>query len=105
MTNKCDGHPRPVSLDISTLRTLTGYAHWIPVLGGYYKEFFKEKFPGWEWNQIIPELLKAKVLIRVAENSNYRELSMGLYIHQEIKQVSMFIENSEVKILIHREVS
>jgi hypothetical protein len=103
MTNKSEGHPLPLTLDIATLRTLTGYAHWIPVLNGYYREFFKENFPGWSWNQIIPELLKAKVLIRAPQNSNYRELSMGLYINQEIKQISMFIENIEVKIRIKSE--
>lgn len=73
------------------------------MLNSYYREFFKENFPGWAWNQIIPELLKARVLIRVPKNSNYRELSMGFYINQEVKQVSMFIENSVVKIRIKSE--
>lgn len=96
------GLPRPLSLDIATLRALTGYAHWIPMLGGYYKEFFEENFPGWEWNQIIPELHKAKVLTRTPENSNYRELRMGLFISREIKRVSMRVEDGEVKIRVHR---
>lgn len=95
------GLPRPLSLDIATLRALTGYAHWIPVLGGYYKEFFTENFPGWEWNQIIPELHKAKVLTRTPENSNYRELRMGLFISREIKRLSMHVKDGEVKILVH----
>ena len=95
------GLPHPLSLDIATLRRLTGYAHWIPVLGGYYTEFFKENFPGWEWNQIIPELHKAKVLTRTPENSNYRELRMGLFISRDIKKVSMSVEDGEVKIRIH----
>ena len=71
------------------------------MLGGYYKEFFKENFPGWEWNQIIPELHKAKVLTRTPENSNYIELRMGLFISREIKTVSMSVEDGEVKVRIH----
>lgn len=97
------GLARPLSLDIATLRTLTGYAHWIPVLGGYYKEFFEENFPGWEWNQIIPELHKAKVITRTPENTNYRQLRMGLFISREIKTISMSIDHGEVKISCHPE--
>lgn len=97
------GIPQPLSLDIATLRRLTGYAHWIPVLRGYYSEFFEENFPGWDWNQIIPELHKAKVLTRTPKNSNYRELRMGLFISREIKTVTMSIEDGEVKVVTHFE--
>ena len=73
------------------------------MLGGYYKEFFEENFPGWDWNQIIPELHKAKVITRTPENTNYRQLRMGLFISREIKKISMSIDNGEVKIACHTE--
>lgn len=95
------GNPIPLFLDIDSLRILTGYAHWIPVTRGLYKDYFKRNFPGWNWNQIIPELHKAKVLTRTPENSNYTELRMGLFISREIKKVSMSVEDGEVKIRIH----
>ena len=95
------GNPIPLFLDIDSLRILTGYAHWIPVTRGLYKDYFERNFPGWEWNQVIPELHKAKVLTRTPENSNYRELRMGLFISRGIKTISMSIEGGEVKIRIH----
>ena len=95
------GNPIPLFLDIDSLRILTGYAHWIPVTRGLYKDYFERNYPGWNWNQIIPELHKAKVLTRTPENSNYRELRMGLFISRDIKTVSMSVEGGEVKVRIH----
>ena len=41
------------------------------------------------------------MLTRTPENSNYRELRMGLFISRDIKKVSMSVEDGEVKIRIH----
>ena len=43
-------------LDIEALSMIAGYAHWIPVTRGLYKDYFARNLPGWQWNQIIPFL-------------------------------------------------
>jgi len=55
--------PLPLFLDIEELTTLTWYAHWIPISKGLCERLFKRNYPGWQWNQIIPELIKANILI------------------------------------------
>jgi hypothetical protein len=94
--------PHPLFLDIPTLRTLTGYAHWIPGIRGLYKDFFAKNFPGWEWNQIIPVLVQRKVLVMNPADPGYRQLSHGLYISSQIQGISIAIKDGKTKIRIQK---
>jgi hypothetical protein len=96
------GVPHPLFLDIQTLETLTGYAHWIPVTRGLYEEYFHRNFPGWQWNQIVPVLIQRKVLIVNSGARSYRALSQGLYISTEIQGISISIEDGRTKIQIQK---
>ncbi len=96
------GVPHPLFLDIPRLRTLTGYAHWIPGIRGLYKEYFAKNFPGWEWNQIIPVLIQGKVLVVHPKDSGYRQLSQGLYILSEIQGISISVKDGKTKIRIQK---
>ena len=51
-----------VTMDIETLRSVTSYCHWIPITQGLHKEYFAKNFPGWQWNDFVPRLLKKKIL-------------------------------------------
>lgn len=94
------GIPRPLFLDIEGLRMIACYAHWIPVIRGLYKDYFAKNLPGWEWNQIIPVLIKEKILVWDAKNPAYQSLSQGLYISSEIECVSLWIKDGATEVAI-----
>jgi hypothetical protein len=91
-----------LTLDIEELRVVVGYAHWIPHLRGIALNYFERNFPGWTWNQIIPVLIKAKILVRNAKDSTFRELSQGFYIASDIKNVSLWMKNGETEVSVTR---
>ena len=95
------GIPHPLFLDIEALRMVAGYAHWIPITRGLYKDCFNLNFPGWEWNQIIPVLIQRKVLVIHPTDPGYRQLSHGLFISQEIKAINLWIQKGKTEISIH----
>jgi hypothetical protein len=70
------------------------------MIRGLYKEFFSLNYPGWEWNQIIPVLIKAKVLVRDSKDPAYRSLSQGLYISSDIEGVALWIKYGETEFAI-----
>ena len=78
-----------VIMDIDTLRTVTGYCHWIPITQGLHKEYFATNFPGWHWNDFVPRLLKKKILeINGEGNDSLTKLSQGLYISSDIQSIT-----------------
>ena len=96
------GIPRPLFLDIEGLRMVAGYAHWIPGIRGLYKDYFAKNLPGWQWNQIIPVLNKAKILVRDSKDPAYQSLSQGLYISSDIEGVTLWIKDGETEFAIIR---
>lgn len=92
------------SLVLSTddLQSLTSYAHWIPITQGLYRPYLERNFPGWEWNQIIPLLVKEKILVNYPRDLNYRALSHGLYIAREIEKVRIYIWDGGTEIHVKR---
>ena len=88
-------------MEIETLRSLTNYCHWIPITQGLYKEFFKENFPGWQWNDFIPRLLKNKILEFYGEgNESLTKLRQGLYISSDILAIEFIPDSSGIQISI-----
>jgi len=96
------GIPLPQFLDIEDLRKLSGYAHWIPITRGLYKDFFDKRYPFWKWNQIIPELIKSKVLVLHSSETKHLVLSQNLYISGDIQGVSIQIRDGKVDISIKK---
>ena len=91
----------PVNMDISLLRDVCGYAHWIPILNGLHLEFFEEKFPGWEWNDFVPKLLK-KILVIGNPDGAHIKLSQGLFISPDITSIDFIPTEKSSKIVVHR---
>ena len=88
-----------VTMDIETLRTVTGYCHWIPITQGLYKEYFAKNFPGWQWNDFVPQLFKKKILeINGDGNDSLTKLSQGLYISSDIQSIEFIPDKTGVKI-------
>ena len=88
-----------VTMDIETLRSVTSYCHWIPITQGLYQEFFAENFPGWQWNDFVPRLLKKKILeINGDGNYSLTKLSQGLYISSDIQAIEFMPHKNGIKI-------
>ena len=94
------GIPLPQFLDIEDLQKLSEYAHWIPITRGLYRDFFDKRYPFWEWNQIIPELIKSKVLAVHSNETQHLALSQNLYISRDIQGVSIQLKDGKVEISI-----
>jgi hypothetical protein len=91
-------------LDIEALSMIAGYAHWIPVTRGLYKDYFARNLPGWQWNQIIPFLIKKKIVV-YGEILGYRHLSHGLYIANDSESVSLWIKDGETEVAVLKKTS
>jgi len=91
-----------VTMDISLLRDVCGYAHWIPILNGLHLEFFERNFPGWEWNDFVPKLLKKKILVIGNPDGEHIKLNLGLFISPSIESIDFIPDKSGSKIVVHR---
>jgi hypothetical protein len=89
---------KSLELSVQDLMTLTAFAHWIPMTRGLYKPYFDRNFPGWEWNQIIPVLINAKILVVHSNNPQRRALCNGLYLAGEITGVKIHIHDKKTEI-------
>ena len=89
-------------LDIESLTTIAGYAHWIPITQGLHLEYFRSNYPGWEWNQIIPALIKKGIVKFHTEDPEFQLLSQGLYISREIEAVTLWIRNGKTQIAVRK---
>lgn len=81
------GIPHPLFLDIAALRLVAGYAHWIPLIRGLHKDYFARNLPGWEWNQIIPVLIKKGIIKVGSKEADQQDLSQGLSISKDVRGV------------------
>jgi hypothetical protein len=96
------GIPRPLFLDVEALRNIAGYAHWIPMIRGLYKEFFSLNYPGWEWNHIIPVLIKKGVLKVHSKEIDQRYLAYGLSISKDVESVFLRHTKNGTKVTVHK---
>jgi len=85
---------------VEALRKIAGYAHWIPITQGLHRDFFERNYPGWEWNDIIPVLLKKGILKVYSKEVDQRKLSQGLSISLEIESVTMTVSNKRIRVSI-----
>ena len=96
-----------VTMDIESLRSVTSYCHWIPITQGLHKEYFAENFPGWQWNDFVPRLLKKKILeINAEGNDSLTKLWQGLYISSNIQSIEFIPDKNgrKVNVLTIKEV-
>lgn len=83
----------PVTMSVDQLRDVCGFAHWIPILNGLHLEFFEHNYPGWQWNDFVPRLLRKEILRVSAEDLGYTKLKFGLYVAPDVSAID-FIPNA-----------
>jgi len=103
MRGEVQGLNRSLTLDVEALRKIAGYAHWIPITQGLHRDFFERNYPGWEWNDIIPVLLKKGILKVYSKEVDQRKLSQGLSISLEIESVTIFRIAKRHKVVVHKQ--
>jgi hypothetical protein len=97
----------PVSMTVDQLRDVCAYAHWIPITQGLYKEFFEQNYPGWEWNDFVPKLVRKGILGVNAAVLGYTKMSQGLFVAPNIESIDFKPSQRGVQIVVHcvKEVS
>ena len=93
---------KAIVLGLKQLGELSSYAHWIPIKRGLHKTYFERNFPGWEWNQIIPVLVKAKILVTHSKGPAHRALNQGLYIAHDVTVVKISVNGGVTAIKVRR---
>ena len=75
-----------LSLEIEAIRELANYAHWIPMVRGYTREFMDSHYPDWEWNDLIPKMLN-RGIITTEPSDGDTKLWQGLWLKAGIDEV------------------
>ena len=102
MRGEVQGVNQSLSLDVEALREISGYAHWIPIIRGLYKDFFNRNYPGWEWNHIIPVLIKKGVIKVYSKEIDQRYLAHGLSISKDVESVFFKRSKHGTKVTVHK---
>lgn len=93
---------KTLELNIDDLQEIAGYAHWIPVLRGFHEEFLQKNHPGWEWNQIVPELIHQGFISVNSKAVDQRYLAQGLSISSGVESVVIKVSERKIKITIRK---
>jgi hypothetical protein len=91
---------KTLTLDIEDLRGICNYVHWIPMIRGLHREFFQAKYPGWDWNDVIPVLFNRRIVVPNSEDPNLMKLCQGLSISREITSVTLVKGGGRVKVSV-----
>ena len=73
-------------LEREAIRELSNYAHWIPMVHGYTRDFVDSHYPGWEWNDLIPKMLN-RGIISTAQSDGDTKLWQGLWLKAGVSAV------------------
>ena len=97
----------PVTMNVDQLREVCAYAHWIPILNGLHLEFFEQNYPGWEWNDFVPRLLRKGILRVNAAELGSVKMSQGLFIAPNVESIDFIPGKRGVRVVINyvKEVS
>ena len=89
-------------LDRAALRKITQYAHWMPALRGISGEYITRNYPGWEWNEILPVLIKKGIMKRYSSDPNQHKLFQDLSIADDVRSIVLEKTGAEVSVTIRR---
>ena len=90
----------PVTMNVDQLGDVCGYAHWLPILNGLHLEFFAQKYPGWDWNDFVPRLLRKGILRVGGEDLGYTKLKLGLCLAPDVSVVDFIPGKRGVTVIV-----
>ena len=73
-------------LEVEAIRELANYAHWIPMVHGYTRDFMDSHYPDWEWNDLIPKMLN-RGIISTEKSDGDTKLWQGLWLKAGVSAV------------------
>ena len=91
-----------LTLDIEALQKLAGYGHWIPALKGFHRSYLAINYPGWDWNQIIPQLIREKIVHVNSVSATDQRLANGLSISIEIESITLAISEDGIRATVRK---
>jgi hypothetical protein len=74
----------------------------MPALRGISEECIARNYPGWEWNEILPVLIKKGIMKRYSSDPNQRKLSQDLSIAADVRSIVLEKTGTEVSVTIRR---
>jgi hypothetical protein len=83
----------PLVLSVEQIREISNYAHWIPITRGYHVEFLEKHYPGWDWNDFLPVLDDAGLILRHEEGHECQRLLQGICLPLGISKLTFTHEN------------
>ena len=89
-----------VIMDLEALESITNYCHYIPITRGLHLEFFAENYPGWDWNDFVPVLLKKGILVRDSQDPKFIKLRQGFYIAKDVAFIEFTPDRNGVSIRV-----
>ena len=87
-------------MSVDQLRDVCGFAHWIPILNGLHLEFFEQNYPGWQWNDFVPRLLRKGILRVNAADLGYLKMSQGLFVAPNVESIDFIPGEWGVKVVV-----
>lgn len=96
-----------VTISVNQLRDICAYAHWMPILNGLHLDFFEKNYPGWEWNDFVPKLVRKGILRVNVADLGYTKMSQGLFVAPNIESIDFNPGQRGVQIVVYcvKEVS
>jgi len=91
-------------LEIEAIRELANYAHWIPMVRGYTREFMDRRYPDWEWNDLIPKML-SRGIISTEQSDGDTKLWQGLWLKAGVSAVVVTKTGNRASFRCERELS
>ena len=80
---------KSVVLGIKEIREISNYAHWLPISRGYHIGFLEDKYPGWDWNDLLPAIFAADLVNLHEEDHKCTPLLQGLCMKREIDAITL----------------
>jgi hypothetical protein len=89
---------KSITLTFNDIEELLRLAHPKAVFERANQDFIDKKYPGWEWNEIIPRLFKEDILYK--EPKGEKSISINnLYIDSDISRIHLSPTSNSVEIM------
>ena len=89
---------KTLTLTLEDIEQLLHFAHPQAAFQNRTQEIVDKKYPGWQWNEIIPRLFTEGVLYKDSKNDISRPVN-SLFLDKDIYAIQIFASSNNVKVL------